>query len=180
MMVLACAGAEAAAIHRVKAHPFELSPSESPTFRQWSRYLLDGPSVWSKVEHPPVTEAVRSAIRESVRTDPGGADPMVNFLLWKQSIDPTRFAHYHPKLAPALHRIELARSSPTLVSHVWPATTGSGGTSTAPSPPSTTPTTSPQNLIPGAAPEPSTLLLAACMTAWAVRTLHGRDKHRDE
>ena len=33
---------------------------------------------------------------------------MVNFLLWKQSLDPTRFARYHPKLAPVLHKIALA------------------------------------------------------------------------
>ncbi len=48
---------------------------------------------------------------------------MVNFLLWKQSLDPTRFAHYHPKLAPVLHKISLARSSPTLTQQVMPPTT---------------------------------------------------------
>ena len=51
-----------------------------------------------------------------------------NFLLWKQSLDPTRFAHYHPKLAPALHKIELARSSPTLTQQATaPTTTSTGG-----------------------------------------------------
>ena len=54
--------------------------------------------VWDQVAHPPVTAAVESAIWKSVRTDPGGTDRWSNFLLWKQSLDPTRFAHYHPKL----------------------------------------------------------------------------------
>jgi hypothetical protein len=174
-VLLACAGADAAAIHRAGTHGVELTASDVTDFKAWSRYLLAGPTVWTKVEHPPVSEAVRSAIWQSVRTDPGGADPMVHYLLWKQSLDPTRFAHYHPKLAPVLHKIELARSSPTLVSQATPPTTTTGSTGT-----STSPTVSPQNLVPNAAPEPSTLLLAACMTAWAFRRLYRRDGHRDE
>jgi hypothetical protein len=175
-VLLACAGVDAAAIHRAATHGVDWTTSDGPDIRQWSKYLLGGPTVWAKVEHPPVSEAVRSAIWQSVRTDPGATDPMVDFLLWKQSLDPTRFAHYHPKLAPALHKIELARSSLTLVSQAMPppTTTGSSGTSPAP------PTVAPQNLNPGSAPEPSTLLLAACMTAWAVRRRHHRDRPRDE
>lgn len=171
VVLLACAGAEAAAIHHQSADA-ELTPvkgmpaSEASVFKEWSQYLLAGPSAWAKVEHPPVTAAVRSAIWTSVKTDPGGTDPMVSFLLWKQSIDPTRFAYYHPKLAPALHRIALSRTSPTLVPTVGPSTSSSGGGTPATSTP---PTSSPQNLLPPAAPEPSTLLIAAGMTAWLVR-----------
>jgi hypothetical protein len=179
MVLLACAEADAAAIHRAASHPVELTASDVTDFKEWSKYLLAGPTVWTRVEHPPVSAAVRSAIWKDVRTDPGGSDPMVNYLLWKQSLDPTRFAHYHPKLAQALHKIELARSSPTLVSQVWPATTGSVGTSSTPSAPGTTPVTAPQNLVPSAAPEPSMLLLAACLTAWAVRAFHHRDRPSD-
>jgi hypothetical protein len=178
-VLLACTGADAAAIHRASSHGVDWTTSDVrdlPDFKEWSKYLLAGPTVWAKVEHPPVTDAIRSAIWQSVRTDPGGTDPMVDFLLWKQSLDPTRFAHYHPKLAPALHRIELARSSPTLVSQATPPTTTTGSTGPSPTPP----TVAPQNLIPGAAPEPGTLLLAACMMAWAVRTLHHRDRYGDE
>ncbi len=178
VVLLACADADAAAIHRAATHPVELSASDATDFKEWSKYLLHGPKYWTKVEHPPVSPAVRSAIWESVRTDPGGTDPMVNFLLWKQSVDPTRFAHYHPKLAPALHKIELARSSPTLVSQAAPPTTTTGSAVTPPS--TTTPTVAPQNLIPNAAPEPSTLLIAAGMIAWAVRKLQRRGRHRDE
>jgi hypothetical protein len=191
VVLLACAGADAAAIHRHganaaaiyqagAAHHIELTASDVTAFKEWSRYLLKGPTVWAEAEHPPVTAAVRAAIWQSVRTDPGGADPMVNFLLWKQSIDPTRFAHYHPKLAPALHKIALARSSPKLLSQVAPTTTSSGGPSTPTSGLPTQPTTaSPQNLNPPSAPEPSMLLIAAGMTAWAVRRARGRRPERN-
>jgi hypothetical protein len=174
VVLLACAGADAAAIHRAATHPIELTVADVATFREWSRYLLAGPEVWTQVLHPPVSAAVRTAIWQSVQTDPGGTDPMVNYLLWKQSLDPTRFAHYHPKLAPALRRISLARSSPTLPPLAPPTTTGSTSPSPAPSTPRTVPTTSPQNLVPCATPEPGMLLVAACMTAWAVRTLRRR------
>ena len=61
---------------------------------------MAGPSVWSHIVHPRVTAAVEHAIWKAIRTDPGESAPWVQFLLWKQSLDPARFAHYHPKLAP--------------------------------------------------------------------------------
>ena len=92
----------------------------------------------------------------------------------------TRLRGLHAKLAPALHRIELARSSPTTVSQAHPTTSGSGTTTTTPPSQGTTPTTAPQNLVPSAAPEPSMLLLAACMTGWAVVKVHRRGRHSGE
>ncbi len=86
----------------------DLTRAEVTAFKQWSRYLEAGPNTWKEVLHPPVTPAVRSTIWEDVRTDPGGTEPMVAYLLWKQSLDPTRFAFYHPKLAPALDKIHAA------------------------------------------------------------------------
>jgi hypothetical protein len=174
VVLLCCLDADAAAIHRHPADPSVLPLAGMPAaelsvFREWSRYLVAGPSVWSRVEHPPWTEAVRTAAWESVKTDPGGTESMVKFLLWKQAIDPPRFAHYHPRLAPALHRIRMERSS-ALASHFGTTTAGSGGgTSSTPSTSTTSPVTSAQNLAPPAVPEPGMLLVAAGMTGWFVR-----------
>jgi len=74
----------------------------------WSQYLMAGPSVWASVPHPPVTPAIRAEIWQDVKTDPGGSDLMVQYLLWKQSLDPTRFAQNHPDLAPALTKLKTA------------------------------------------------------------------------
>ena len=79
--------------------------AELSVFRTWSRYLLRGPDGLGQVASPACDAG-----------DPGGdlaehqdrprpdTNPMVDFLLWKQSLDPPRFAHYHPRLAPALHQ----------------------------------------------------------------------------
>ena len=155
-LILAGVTAEAAAIRHQ-----DLSEADATALKEWSRYLLTGPKVWEHVLHPPVTPAVRSLIWDDVKTDPGGADAMVRYLLWKQSLVPTRFAHYHPKLAPALHKI--ARSMPTAPTAPQllnpPPASSSSGTQPAPSGNSGGGSTS-------AVPEPSTLLLAVGMAGW--------------
>ena len=164
-------GATPSAAHRATAPVAEVA-----VFRSWSRYLLAGPMVWTRVEHPTWDQTVRTAVWASIRTAPGPSDPMVNFLLWKQSLDPTRFAHYHPALAPALHRIAMTRRSSTNVATGSPTPTSSGtGTPTQPQTLSGTPTSSQDNLLPPAVPEPGMLLIASAMTAWALRrALRGR------
>jgi hypothetical protein len=159
----ACAGA----IHHGK-----VTQAESRSLAEWSGYVQAGPTMWTRVEHPPVTQALVSAIWHSIRADQM-AHPMIQFLLWKQSLDPTRFARYHPKLSPALHRIaRWHTSAPPLV---IPTPTTSGGTATSNSSPPTPPPTEPQNLIPDSTPEPSSMLIAAALAAWAVvRTRYGR------
>jgi hypothetical protein len=165
------AGALLAGGVRVDAAPIHheaLSPAEATAFEEWSHYLKAGPKFWEHVIHPAVTPAIRASIWESVRTDPGGADPMVRFLLWKQSLDPTRFAYYHPKLAPALHKI--ARSTPSAPQLLNPPP----GSSTGPQPP---PAGNSGGNPTSPIPEPSTLLLAAGMAGWAVwRTRRRNEK----
>lgn len=188
-MVLGLDGREASAeaIHHRVAQPAAVAfrgmpAAEVLTFRSWSRYLLAGPRGWSTVEHPAVTPAVRSAIWVSVRTNPGPADPMVNFLLWKQSIDPTRFARYHPHLAPALRRVAMSRTlTPIAVAPFGPpsiwGTTGVSATPTTTSTTTTPPTKTAQDrLYPPAVPEPGMILIAAGMTAWFVRRFHFRSR----
>jgi hypothetical protein len=153
--------AEAAPIRHV-----DLGSTDAKVMKEWSSYLLASPSVWKEVLHPPVTAAVRSSIWESVRTDPGGADPMVHYLLWKQSLDPTRFAFYHPKLAPALEKILKATPSvPVAAQGINPTSSETSST------PSTS--TEEQSLIPPV-PEPSGLVLALGMAGWGIWMAHRR------
>jgi len=161
---------EAAPIHgdheRLDAH--EAALARSGMFRSWSEYLMGGPSVWSGVIHPRVTPAVESAIWKAIRTDPGETSPWVQYLLHKQSLDPARFAHYHPKLSPALDKLSAA---PTAAQVLTPGqtTTSTGGTTTStggtttPTGGTTTPLTEGQEI-----PEPATWLLALGMAGWGV------------
>jgi hypothetical protein len=145
----------------------DVSSSGATVFKEWSRYLEAGPSVWLRVLHPPVSPAIRSSIWEAVKTDPGGTEPMVAYLLWKQSLDPTRFAHYHPKLAPALEKILKATpSAPVAPQELNPTSTATPSTST-----TSTPITSEQGINPPEptpAPEPSTILVALGLAGWSV------------
>ena len=162
-MVLSGVRADGAAIRHE-----DLSSADATAMAEWSRYLKAGPSAWKDVLHPPVTPMVTSIIWHDIKTDPGGVDPMVAYLLWKQSIDPTRFAHYHPNLAPALDRIRASTPSTSLA----PQGLNPPPTETS-SPPSTsmttsTPTTGEQGINPPAAPEPSTLLMVLGMAGWGI------------
>ncbi len=124
----------------------------SPIYSTWSAYLMGGPSVWASVPHPPVTAAIRAEIWQDVKTDPGGSDLMIQYLLWKQSLDPSRFAVYHPSLAPALTKLS---TNPTTGSQQVtnpPSTSSSGGSGGS-------------NPVEGQQiPEPSTWLLALTIT----------------
>ncbi len=126
----------------------------SGAFRSWPDYLIGGPSVWSKVAHPPVTPGVESSIWKAIRTDPGETSPWIQFMLYKQSVDPTRFAFYHPKVSVALNRLSAETTQSQFVSP--PATTPSSGTSSPP--------TQAQSITP--IPEPGTLLLAVGLLGW--------------
>ncbi len=145
---------EAAPIHKdhERLDEEDAALARAGMFRSWSEYLMGGPSVWSSVVHPRVTPGVESAIWKAIRTDPGEASPWVQFLLYKQSLDPTRFAYYHPKLSPALDRLS---ASPTAAQALNPdsSTTSAGGT--------TSPVTEAQQI-----PEPATWLLVIGMAGW--------------
>jgi hypothetical protein len=77
---------------------------------------------------------------------------MIQWLLWKQSVDPTRFAHYHPNLSPALTKL---------------STTPTTGSQQVGNPPTTSTSTSTGGSSPVQGqqiPEPSTWLLALTIT----------------
>jgi hypothetical protein len=123
----------------------------------WSAYLLAGPKLWSTQIHPRVTADVRTSIWHALGSDAPESTPWVRFLLWKQSLDPARFARNHPHVAPVLNRISATKNLITPVTQ--------SDTTTPPS--TTTPLTQPQTLTP-AMPEPRPWLLALGMTGWGL------------
>jgi hypothetical protein len=158
-------GAESLLANRIEASPILHSAKnhKAEVRSSWSEYLLAGPRVWDKVPHPPVTEAVKREIRKALKTDPGGTAPMIQFLLNKQSLDPARFDHYHPKLVGPLSRFQ----TPVTV----PATATPTGAQLLTTPAPTTPTIEAQTTggpPTQKVPEPDALLLAIGMVSWAV------------
>ena len=136
-------------------HLSETARLDAQLGHSWAAYLMAGPSVWSKVIHPEVTPDLRTAIWKALGSTDAAANPMVEFLLWKQSLDPARFARYHPHVAPILNRISTASLGSQTTTPSTPTTT------------STTPVTEPQTLTP-TVPEPGPWLLALGMTGWGL------------
>jgi hypothetical protein len=142
--------------HRTDAVEAYLARSHSGTFHPWSAYLLGGPSLWSGVIHPRVNSGVETAIWKAIRSDRGEESPWIRFLLWKQSLNPTRFARFHPHVALALDRISAYPTQAAMLPPITPTTNptpGSGGTGQPP--------TEAQQI-----PEPSTWLISLGMAGW--------------
>jgi hypothetical protein len=150
--------AEAAAIHRDDAH--DSVHVDAAKFKTWSEYLMGGPTVWSAVAHPALTPAIEASMWKSIRNDPPpDTSPVVNFFLYRQSIAPRRFDHYHPNVAKALAKIEAQLLSPSNTTPTT-TTTSPGDQAQQLTPSSSTPT-------PPTVPEPTTLLLAIGLTGYA-------------
>jgi hypothetical protein len=142
---------KAAAIHHVD----KTSAVDPASFRTWSEYLLGGPTVWASVAHPALTPAIEASMWKAIKSDPPpDTDAVVQFFLWKQSLDPARFDHFHPNVAAAMSKIKAELATAT------PATVPSTGTSS--------PTDEAQTLTPPAVPEPATLYLTIGMAGYAL------------
>ncbi len=143
---------------------FGMQPLQAAAINEaWTNFLAGGPQTWATTHAPAFTPAVRSTIWQVLKTDTEAqsiANPMIEYLEWRRSLDPTRFTSYHPNLSPALAQL---LSSPSLPPGVPEPT------STPVTPSSTTVTpTGAQTVSPPAVPEPSSLLLAAAMTGWGI------------
>ncbi len=144
-LVLGVAGPASAA--RIR-HNAVLKPPPT-TNLSFSAFLAAGPSLWSHV-NPRIPHGTRLA----QNADGTVADtPFLEFLLFRRSLNPTRFDHYHPNVAPIL------------ASYLPPL------------PAVTPPTPAPQTVIPApppitppanqTVPEPSTWFMGVVMAAGA-------------
>lgn len=159
---------------------FVLTTAEAKTFEAWTKFLAEGTPTWSTTHAPAFTPAIESTIWQVLKTDTEAqsiANPMIDYLEWRRSLDPTRFTDNHPNLSPALAQL---LSSPSLPANPPPPTdTPVSETTTAPqvlSSPAPTPAPATplgaQSVSPPTVPEPNSLLLAAAMTGWGIWWRH--------
>lgn len=154
---------------------YVVPPDQVGLFRTWSRYLSRGPQTWSRVPAPEFSPAIRGTIWKVLRTDTQAqalANPMIDYLLWRQSLNPARFARNHPRLSPALTQLlrvptVIGGTPPPSILPV-PQSQVSPQTVTGPAPVSPRPQTIPQTVVPPAVPEPNSLLVAGGMAAWGL------------
>jgi hypothetical protein len=144
-----------------KNHELDLNDQGVP--KGWSHFLLAGPTFWETHVHPPYDFQVRMTIWNIIKTDPGGENPMIAFLLWKQSLDPARFDHFHPNIGPAIDKLVALKVSQTST----PTSTPSSPNPSTPGTTTTPPSEGQQLTPPTATPEPSTWIMAIGMAGWA-------------
>ena len=156
------------------AKKFILTGSEVKTFEAWTDFLAKGTQTWTRTHAPPFSPTIRSTIWQVLRTDTQAqsiANPMIDYLEWRRSLDPTRFTNFHPRLSPELAQLLNTPSLP-LPTGV-PPPTFTPVPETAPQALSNPATPSAaQALTPPPVPEPSSLLLAASMTGWGIWWRH--------
>jgi hypothetical protein len=154
---------------------FALSAQEARVFQAWSNYLAQGPDTWSQTHAPAFTPAIRSTIWQVLRMDTQAQslnNPMIDYLLWRQSIAPARFTANHPRLSPALSELlnapQLPVTAPLPSDPSSQTTVPQGITPPAPLTPPATQSVSPQTVAPPPVPEPGSLILAAGMLGWGL------------
>jgi hypothetical protein len=133
--------------------------------QSWSEYLMGGPTVWSKVAHPGLSAAIESEMWKAIKSDPPpDTDAVVQFFLYKQSLDPARFDHYHPRVAASLAKIK----SEAATAGATPTTSTSSTGSTPPGQGAQTLGSGPSSPNVSETPEPGALLLAIGMAGYAI------------
>ena len=94
-------------------HHHDDAPSRSGGLQAWSRYLMARTECLDGGRPSALNPDIEASMWKSIRSDPPpDTSPVVNFFLWKQSLDPARFDHYHPNSLPVLCQ-DRSRSSST-------------------------------------------------------------------
>ena len=88
--------------------------SRSSDLSSWATYVLAGPSAWSTVPAPPVTLNVRETMDQALESPDPTSNPYVDYLLWRRSLDPSRFDYWHPVIGPMLQQLITSTPSPSL------------------------------------------------------------------
>ncbi len=149
-LVSASNRSEAAAIH----HVHDSSAVDAASNQTWAEYLLGGPSVWSKVAHPALTAGIEAQMWKSIKSDPPpNTTAVVQFFEYRQSLDPARFDHYHPRIAASLAKIEAQGATPS-TSATTPTATTTTGTPTDQAQQITAPSTDPASVPESPSTEP--------------------------
>jgi hypothetical protein len=169
--------------HAQAAHGHAHAQAETAT--GWNNYLAGGPLYWAKADPPVITGQIRALMHEALKSADAVANPNVEYLLWRRSLDPSRFDSFHPKMGRQLASIlpTTFPSSPPQAQQLQPESTPTPSSSvttsssSVPTPSSSTsitrtkPAIAPDALTPpaklspepAAIPEPGTLIMGLAM-----------------
>jgi hypothetical protein len=150
----------------------------------WTEFVAQGPAYWARVHHPTMSAQTSQTMHRVWRQELKSADPTaypeIQYLLWRRSLDPARFDHWHPRLGQSLESLlplpTTTSGSTPQPGQLLPTTTSATSPST--SSPATSPNVVPASVSPetvgspsggtpspASIPEPETLTLAAALCA---------------
>ena len=112
LLTLPGPSASAGPIRAYRVHAERTGPALGPA---WGRFLADGPGLWSVAHAPRFPSGIHLASVSGRLVE----TPFVDYLLWRRSLDPARFDHFHPFVGPRLAALDSnlsAASIPTIQS----------------------------------------------------------------
>ena len=172
--------------HAAAVKKFVVTPANERVFVAWTHFLSAGPQLWSRKHAPSFTPAIKTTIWQILKTDTQAqslSNPMIDYLLWRRSLNPKRFTANHTRLSPALAQLLNAPSTPPGVPPPTFTPVPQSTTPTTTTPIATAPQTvsGPPPLVPPATqvapvavPEPASYIIAAAMIGcglWCRRRL---------
>jgi hypothetical protein len=187
LIVAVLAGSAPGSANAAAVKKHLITPANERVFVAWTNFLSAGPQLWSTKHAPAFTPAIQSTIWQILKTDTQGqslANPMIDYLLWRRSLNPKRFTANHTRLSPALAQLLSAPSTPAGVPPPTFTPAPQATTPTATTPIATAPqTVSDPPLVPPVAqvapvavPEPGSYLIAVVMIGcglWCRRRMNG-------
>lgn len=72
---------------------------------RWETFVEGGPRIWKARHAPPLVLSVREALQQAVMGPAATENPFVQYLMWRRSLNPARFDHWHPFLGPRIHEL---------------------------------------------------------------------------
>lgn len=162
-LALSMADAQAAPLRsfgamRASTYALEASAVGPSLPAVWNQFLSTGPEVWATSRSPAFTIPVQRAIWQILSGDPAAiaSNPMIDYLVWRRDLNPSRFDRYHPHLGSQLAQLVTPPLDPPTSVPIVPDVK-----------PPITPL-APLETLPPSVPEPSGLVLITLVSAWGL------------
>src|SRR4051794_35553461 len=93
LVLLAMVSARTAQANPIRHH--QVSSRSTQELRAWNNFIAGGQSLWAGARTPKISDRIRALLVRSVQGADPSSDPNVQYLLWRQSLNPARFDHWH-------------------------------------------------------------------------------------
>src|SRR3954453_19227512 len=90
---------------RAEASPIRQHQIAARASASWSSFLAGGAQLWASRAAPRITAGVRMAMAQALGSANPRLSPWVQYLTWRQGLNPARFDRWHPQMVPYLSNL---------------------------------------------------------------------------